>query len=711
MHSFPSVLRPGRLALALVPFLLHSTGVLAQQGPAPRTLDTVRVVDDRAGTLTDISSTGSALGLSVLDTPASLTVILREQLNARGNANLNNAITWAGAISAMPHPGNGLSALSSRGFTDSASVMRLYDGIRQYGGVGVTFPFDTWSIERIEVLRGPASVIYGDGAIGGVVNIVPKKPHFGPVENELRATVGSQDTARLGVGSGGALSSNLAYRLDVSGNYSSGWVDRGYNGDTTFSGALLWQARPDLQFTLTHAEGYQRPMRYFGTPLVDGQQLNALRHENYNVSDSVIRFRDRWSQLDAVWTPNNTVEWRTRLYQVDSQRDWRNAEAYVYNATTGLIDRSDNTQITHNQDQTGLTSTLRLRGGLGHMDNTFAVGVDANRAHFKHTNNTYSGSSGPVDLFNPVPGRFISDAPNIPRYRNSAEQYALFLEDRLALTDRWSILAGLRHDRAIVQRTDLISGQRTFSKTYSNTGWRTGTVFALRPTSTLYAQFSQASDPISGLLMISPSNGAFDLSRGKQVEVGFKQGFDGGEWTLAAYRIRKTGLLSRDPLNPDRRVQVGAQTSKGVEASLAWVFAPAWSLDLNATVLKAEFEDFLETTGSPVIAVSRDGNVPPNVAERLANAWVSWQVATDWTVATGVRYVGKRYADTANTLQLPGYATTDVTVSWQARPATRLTARVFNAFDKTFYETAYYTDTQWLRGADRRVEFTVDHRF
>ncbi|MEM8325921.1 TonB-dependent receptor, partial [Morganella morganii] len=92
----------------------------------------------------------------------------------------------------------------------------------------------------------------------------------------------------------------------------------------------------------------------------------------------------------------------------------------------------------------------------GHMDNTFAVGVDANRAHFKHTNNTYSGSSGPVDLFNPVPGRFISDAPNIPRYRNSAEQYALFLEDRLALTDRWSILAGLRHDRAIVQRTDLI---------------------------------------------------------------------------------------------------------------------------------------------------------------------------------------------------------------------------------------------------------------
>ncbi|MBX4377931.1 TonB-dependent receptor plug domain-containing protein, partial [Mycobacterium tuberculosis] len=77
---------------------------------------------------------------------------------------------------AMPHPGNGLSALSSRGFTDGASVMRLYDGLRQYGGVGITFPFDTWSIERIEVLRGPAAARYGSGASGGVVNIITKRP-------------------------------------------------------------------------------------------------------------------------------------------------------------------------------------------------------------------------------------------------------------------------------------------------------------------------------------------------------------------------------------------------------------------------------------------------------------------------------------------------------------------------------------------------------
>lgn len=100
------------------------------------------------------ASTGSNLGLTPFQTPASLEVIDRAQLQARGDTTVTDAISRAGAISAMPHPGNGLSALSTRGFTDSASVMRLYDGLRQYGGIGVTFPFDTWSIERIEVLRG-----------------------------------------------------------------------------------------------------------------------------------------------------------------------------------------------------------------------------------------------------------------------------------------------------------------------------------------------------------------------------------------------------------------------------------------------------------------------------------------------------------------------------------------------------------------------------
>lgn len=678
---------------------------------APATLAPITVVGGAETALTTEASTGSNLGLTPMQTPASVDIISRDQIESRGDASVIEAITRAPGFSAAPHPGNGNSALSVRGFTDSTSVMRLYDGLRQYGGVGLTFPFDTWSVERIEVLRGPASVIYGDGAIGGVVNVIPKRPTRGPIQNEIQATIGTQDTARLGLGSGGALSDTLSYRLDVSGNYTDGWVDRGQSGDATFSGALRWDATPDLNMTLSYAYGYQRPMRYFGTPMINGEQDEAVRKQNYNVADSFMRFRDQWTQLDTVWTPNDATTVRARLYHVQSDRDWRNAERYVYNPATSLIDRSDNTQITHDQTQTGLTTSAVFKGTLAGLDNSVSVGFDVNHATFKHINNTYSGSSGSVDPYDPDHGQYQSDVPFIPRYRNKADQFALFVEDRLALTSKWSIIGGLRYDHAKVTRDDLVTDQRALSQTYSDVGWRIGTVYDVTPDLAVYAQYAEAADPVSGLLMISPANAAFDLSRGKQIEIGLKQNFlDGrGEWTLAAYEIRKNNLLTRDADDPSMRVQVGEQSSRGLEASLSLALAPGWTIDANATMLRAKYDDFSESVGGA--AVSRAGNVPPNVPQRLANLWLSWNFQPGWTAMGGLRYVGKRYADSANTIELPSYTTTDLALRWDVNKDTAITARGFNIFDRAYFTTAYYTNTQWLYGPSRRFELTLNHRF
>lgn len=691
--------------------MLGMTSAFPQE---PRTLEAVVVSGAASPTVLDApAATGSNLELTPRQIPASLDVLSREQLDARGDTNVLHAITRAAGMSAIAHPGNGNSALSARGFTDSTSVMRLYDGLRQYGGVGVTFPFDTWSVERIEVLRGPASVIYGDGAIGGVINVVPKRPSRGAVENEVQMTVGTQDTARLGLGSGGSLSESVRYRLDASGNTSRGWVERGQSWDTTFSGALHWAATRDLGVTLTHAYGYQRPMRYFGTPLVDGRQLPELRRKNYNVSDSFMRFRDQWTQLDTVWTPDDAMRLRMRLYHIDSQRDWRNAERYVYTPATGLIDRSDNTAIRHDQRQHGATFDALFRGTIAGFEHTFSVGMDANHSRFRHTNNTYSGSSGPVDPYHPLPGVFTTAFPTIPRYRNEANQYAVFAESRLALTPQWSVISGARYDHAKVVRDDLVSGARALSKTYANAGWRIGTVYDVQPDTTIYAQYATAADPVSGLLMLSPANGAFDMAKGRQIEVGLKQSFwqARGEWTLSAYHLSKSNLLTRDALNPSLRVQVGKQSSRGVEASLSVALAHGWKVEANGTLLRARYDDFSEATGTPPMAMSRQGKVPPNVAQRLANLWLSWNVQPDWTFMGGLQYVGKRYADSANTLPLPSYVTTDLAVRWDMTRQTSLTARGFNIFDRAYFTTAYYTNTQWLYGPGRRFELTLTHRF
>lgn len=703
-------------ALTLVMAAIASPLALAQAQRQPdaanhaaetATLPPVTVTSHEGGP----AATGSRMDLTPMQTPASIEVIGRQQLEAKGDTSVIDAITRSTGISSLGHPGNSGSSLSARGFTDTTSVMRLYDGTRQYGGVGVSFPFDTWSIERIEVLRGPASVVHGDGAIGGVVNVIPKKPTRGAVRNEVQATAGTDGKRALAFGSGGAITEQWSYRLDVSGDRSDGWVDRGDSSNRTFSGALRWDPTADLSVQLSHSQGRQEPMRYFGTPLIHGAQDPAIRERNYNVEDSAIRYRDRWTELSAQWSPLSDVVVRSKLYHIDSDRYWRNAEAYRYNTATGRIDRSDNTEIGHDQTQTGNTTDATFHGSLGGRPNQVSVGFDVNRAAFRHTNNTYTGSSGSVDPYTPVPGLYASSVPYIPRYRNKADQYALFAEDRLELTDRWSLVTGVRYDHADLSRQDLVAGTQAFERSYSNTGWRLGTVYQLQPTLSVYAQFSKAADPVSGLLMLSTANAAFDASTGRQFEVGIKQSFwEGkGDWTLAAYRITKNNLLTRDPANPSLRVQVGERSSQGIEATLSLQPTRTVQVDANVAVLRARYDDLRESVGG--VAVSRNGNVPTDVPERVANVWVGWKFATDWVLSGGLRHVGKRYADNANTLKLPAYTTTDLALQWKATADTTLTLRGFNVFDRHYFSTAYYTTTQWIVGEGRRVELTLNHRF
>lgn len=702
--SFARVLWPLPSLLALA-FVAAPSG--AQTVPG---LETVTVHSAGASPLERVIATGSRLDLSARETPASVEVITRAQLESRGDSALRDAITRSTGITSLGHAGNSAS-LSARGFTDTSAVMRLYDGTRQYGGVGVSFPFDTWSVERIEVLRGPASVIHGDGAIGGVVNVISKKPTRGPVRSEIQATAGSAGKRALAFGSGGAIDEQWSYRLDLSADRSLGWVDHGDARNATVTAALRWEASPALQLELRHAQGRQSPTRYFGVPLIHGVQDSALRKRNYNVQDSDIRLHDHWTELGAQWAAGSHVIARSKLYHITSDRHWRNAETYAFNAATGWIDRPDNTEIGHAQTQTGNTTDVTVTAALFGREHRLSAGFDINRAAFRHSHNHYAGSAAAVDPYRPDPGHYFSAEPYIARDRNQAQQYALFAEDRLELSDQWSIVAGTRFDHARLSRHDLVAGTLAFERSYAHSGWRIGTVYQPRPDVSWYAQASEAADPVSGLLMLSAANARFNVSKGRQFEVGIKQSFwqGQGDWTLAAYAISKNHLLTRDPSNPTLRTQVGKRSSRGLEGTLAMQVTPTLHVDANAALLKARYDDFSESAGG--VAVSRNGHRPTDVPQHVANVWLGWKLQPAWTLSGGLRHVGRRYADSANTLTLPAYTTADLALQWQAGAATTLTLRGFNVFDQQFFTTAYYTTTQWFVGEGRRCELTLNHRF
>ncbi|MCJ2011686.1 TonB-dependent receptor [Methylobacterium sp. J-076] len=657
--------------------------------------------------------TASRLGLTPLETPASLDIVSGETARLRGQDTIAEAVTQdATGITTIAAPGNGNGAFTSRGFAGPNSIQQLYDGTRFYVGAGtVTFPFDTWNVERIEVLRGPSSVLYGDGAIGGVINVVPKKPTFVPV-NTARAVIGSDGVARLALDSGGGIAQaeygdTFAYRLNVSGNRADGWIRPvGDFRNLAVSAALLFRPSADLAITLSHDLGYQEPARYWGTPLVEGRIPNSIRFNNYNVRDPKITWADNWTQLKAEWSPSADITIRNTAYRLTSSRHWLDVEQYAFNRSSGLVDRSDYLEIYHSQEQVGNRLDATFRGDVFGLPNQFAAGFDVNHIDFRHTNNFYFDPSTSVPLTNYDPGLFPQDGRARPAYATQTRQASVFAEDRLVLTDTLSFLTGARFDMPVLHREDLQTGAR-FERTFQALGYRFGLVYNPTAESALYAQYSFATDPVGSLITLSQPLAGFKLATGDQIEVGAKGLAFGGalEWTLAGYRIVKDNLISRLPGSSAVGVQVGSQSSQGVELALGWPIAPGWRLDGNIALLHAQYDSFTQVVNGA--AVSYAGRQPIDVPERVANLWLSWEPTRDWAARIGLQNVGEVYSDFGNTARRPAYTLVNVVLDHQVTAESRLSLRLYNLFDKVYAISGNAVDgvgTNWLLGRPRSVE-------
>ncbi len=689
--------------------LLLASSAMASASPVDLPAVTVQAHASEEGDsdLHTPTTSGSRLELSALQTPASTSSLSGAEVRERNNRSVQDAVTRTPGITFIGSPGNGGTALSARGFTGHAATMQLYDGTRQYVGAGtVTFPVDTWSVARIDVLRGPASVLYGEGATGAVINVVPKKPFIGPVENHLRLGYGSDDRRQAALDSGGSLSDELSYRFNLNQQASNGWVDRGDSDSLALSAALRWDAHDDLSFTLSHDHGDQSPMRYLGTPLVAGKYRESIRERNYNVADADIHYNDQITRLVTDWRINDALTANNQLYYIKTQRYWRNAEAYRWQPGD-TVERGEFYRIKHTQEQVGDRQTFTLDHALFGLDSRTVVGVDYNRIHFARQHDFASSFSDSVPLAGSGGGQYQSTDPlgYGPRERNLARQFSLFAENRTQLTERLSLVTGVRRDQVHLERNNLIEGSSA-DRSLSGDNWRVGLVFALTPELSLYGQYATSTEGVNNLLTLNPTQQQFDLSEARQTEIGLKQMFwnGQGEWTLAAYHIVKEKLLSRaTPTSVTE--QIGQQSSDGLEASLELALGRGWQVSANAAFVRAEYDDFIEGGGD------RSGNRPTNVPRRTANLWLNKDLGSGVEAGIGARYVDARYVDTANTEKVPGYTVVDANIAWQVLSDVRLGLELNNLFDRQYATSASSDGQQWFLGAPRSLFVTADYRF
>ncbi|MGS0978378.1 TonB-dependent receptor [Burkholderia glumae] len=656
---------------------------------------------------------GSRLGLASLDTPASVETLDGARLRERGDTTVTQAVTRAAGFAAEAAPGNGGTAVSVRGFGGPESVTTLYDGTRMLVGAGtVTFPADTWSVERIEVLRGPASVLYGEGGLGGVINVVPKVPRR-ERSTTLLAGAGAYGERRVALDATGALAPMLSYRFYVNDDRQHGWLPRGGSHMTSVGGALKLDPSPSLSFTLDYDFARHKPMANFGVPVAHGVLDTALARQNYNVGNASIAYYDRWARLNTTWRARPGITLRNRLYAMLTDRHWSDSESYALQAD-GSVLRSDYIEILHHQRQLGDRLDASFDGRLLGRQNRLVVGAEFNDVSFADSSNSPFGGQSVVPALGFDPGLFSSPNPTVPAFRTHTHQAGVFAEDRLELTRRLAWIAGLRYDHIDYRRDSFATraaGAASFDKTFAHTSWRTGLVFSLTPELALYGQYTTGTDGVGSLITLSKSSSAFTLSTGDQWEAGMKQAFAGGRgsWTLAFYQIVKRNLLTADPQHPDQTIQVGRQSSRGVEWTGALRLGGGWSIDANAAFLRARYDAFDESVGGA--SVSRSGKVPINIPRQTANLWVDWAFAPGWRAGAGLRYVGSSYGDTANTVRIASYTLLDASASWRASRNLTLSLYLHNLSNRIYTETSQNDGGEWLLGAPRSGGVTATVTF
>ncbi|WP_342118013.1 TonB-dependent receptor [Pseudoduganella sp. OTU4001] len=685
---------------AAAAILCHASAVAAESDIALPTVTVNGSANDSGLGLARQNATGSRLGLSIEETPASIEALDTDTIRARGDLRVKDAITRTTGLTDTSSPGNGIS-YSARGFNGNSSVAMLENGQRLLVGSGTaTYPSDPWGYEYIEVLRGPGSIVYGSGTTGATINAVRKAPQRAATFEAL-AGFGGGRALRGGIGGTGALGEKGAFRIDAFADRSDGFIDRGEARRGKILGSAAFELAPalDLSLQLDHSE--QKPQRYFGTPLVNGRIAGELRGQNYNVGDALIKYVDDKAVARLDWRASPSLAISNELAYLKARRNWHNVETYSYDPATGLVKRSSYIAIQHDQEHAGNRLEARWNGS-GHRA---VAGWEVATINFTHTNNSPYGGTSSVALTGFAPGVFSSPDPFRPNFKTDTVTNALYVEDAYELAEHWLLLAGLRHDRYRVTRTSLL-GAAGFTSTLNSNAARLGLTWKLAPGTSLYGQVSTGSDPIGSLLSMNVASSQYKLTTSRQVEAGIKQSLAQGkaEWTAALYRISKDDILTRDPANPAQSIQGGSQTSQGAELTASAELAHGWRLDANAAYTDAAFDQLLEAGN-----VSRAGKRPSNVPKISANAWLGYR-SEAWRAGAGLRYVGKRYIDNSNVQALPAYTTLDAALGWNVNRKLQVQLNLRNLADK-LYATTSYGSSQYLLGDRRHAELTAQWQF
>lgn len=683
-----------------------------------------------------VAESASRLGLTVRETPATVEVISAATMREQGYRTVSDVAQGAVGVTAGDNPAEP-SAFSMRGFTNS-QINTLYNGIK-IGPQNMTSRImDTANLEAVEILKGPASLISGEGAAGGAINLVTRQPHTGPIRNEADFSWDSLNSFRAHDGSGGSTNvEGLDYRFDISRSTLNGFADDTNTKMLDVSGQLNYRVSDSLKVWGAIEYREDRSKAYWGAPLVpvafsgshatsgivSGSYFNRTDlgavtiddrtfNTNYNVLDNRNVAQEVWLRggFELKLAPDLTL--KSQAYGYGAERTWFNNEIEAFDSIKNQVYR-ERFYVAHSQRLVGNITDLVWDANIAGFDNRMVTTL----------------SSSYLDFVRPGAAKFPHDYVPLVDFDRGfygdlatkqqtarIDNEALSFEDRLKLTRTFALIGGLRVEHIGLDRnsTDvngLENANFPFSKSWAPVTGRIGYTWEAVPGLTFFSQYATGADISANNIFLLLPTQSLDLTTARTYETGVKHVFwdNRAEWSFSAYDILRKNVYAAaggQTLNI-----AGRQESKGVE--LAGSIRPIEPLRLwgNIAYVDARYADYDFAGGS------FSGNTPPNVPRIVANAGASWRFFTPWPVEVGItgRHVGDRYNSDANTVTMNAYTVGDVyafvdipKTVFNAVDQARLTFRVRNFTDKRYaiWGDPFYPD-QILLGVPRTYEISA----
>ncbi|HAU74664.1 MAG TPA: TonB-dependent siderophore receptor [Agrobacterium sp.] len=696
-----SILAGGCAAIAYVAFLAPASALAQDAGTTVLqtiTVDGAKNQDPKApvkGYVAKTSASATKTGRSLIETPQSVSVITRDQMDAQDVRNLGEALNYVPGVVAQPFGADPrFDAPRIRGF--QGNQLQFLNGLRLMRTAGAP-SFEVYGLERVEVIRGPASVLYGQGNPSGLINLSSKRPTFERF-GEVGAQIGSFDyyQSMFDIGGPVADSDSFAYRLTGLARNAHAQTDNLQNDRYFIAPALTWQPDEDTKLTVLASYQHDNPSSPSGLPpaLTYFRPGNMLDRSFYVGDPSFDTSNRKFTNIGYEFEHRFDETFTFRQNARYSNFDWSYRALGMSSTSGGMIGNLIRRNATF-QDELlntfNIDNSLQADFSTGPIDHTLLVGLDYR--YFDNNVKTEFWAATPLNPVNPVYGGPISLTARTlyADVKTDISQIGLYAQDEMAI-ENWRITAGLRQDWASTSGTTFNgTTYRTLDKDDHKLTGRVGVSYLFDGGIAPYVSYATSFEPVP-----QPAVGdAPKPTTGEQWEAGVKyqpEGFD-GFFSAAIYDLKQKNVTTT----------VGGVTQQMDEAhvkglELEGVASLVDGLDLRAAYTYMDSE---------VSGRVNNGNELDSTPRHAASLWLDYTFPEDtalegFGIGGGVRYVGKRYGDAANTFEMKGLALLDLGVHYE-KNGYRASLMVQNLTDKEYISSCstfgcYYGDGRTVMG-------------